>query len=115
MNRITIVSVFAFLTAAGSMGCLGQSITTTEASGTYEQTAQSEPADVETEQVAAGKGQPVKTLELEFAPNTPPGTEQQGPFPEPWIRVMGPFPEPWHGNTAEPAGNGSNGNDPNKP
>lgn len=122
MNRITITSVFAFLTAAGSMGCLGQSTTTTEGSGTYEQTAPSEPSsprsstDVEGEQVKGANGQPVQTLELEFvAPSTPPGTEQQGPFPEPWIRVMGPFPEPWNGNTAEPAGTGSNGNDPNNP
>lgn len=119
MNRITIISVFAFLTATGSVGCLGQSTTTTEGSGTYEQTAQSEPGsapDVEGEQVKGAKGQPVQTLELEFAPNnTPPGTEQQGPFPEPWIRVMGPFPEPWHGTAAEPGSTGNSGSDPNKP
>lgn len=118
MNRITIATVFAFLAAVGSTGCFAQSTTTTtEGNGTYEQNAPSDPADPadpneRAEQVAGANG-PIQTLELEFAPSDP-ATEQQGPFPEPWIRVMGPFPEPWNGSTAEP-GSGNNGNDPNKP
>ena len=122
MNRITIVSVFTILTALtalASVGCIGESTTITQGTTEQEQKAAHSPSSPGTgKQVAEAKGQPVQMLELEFAPaNTPPGTQEQGPFPEPWIRVMGPFPEPWHGKASEPAGSGNSGSgtDPNKP
>ena len=113
MNRITIASVLAILTALSSAGCLGPS-STSEGSDEQDVTTQvpAAPAAKKGNPVSAAKDQPVQTLEFHFKPPT----DSEGPLPEPWFRVMGPLPEPWTGKAQETTPNGNDTSDsPTKP
>jgi hypothetical protein len=112
MNRITLVSVLALVTAFATTGCFGQSAGNEEETGESEQSSRrGVRAGAEEEGNLYGYGQPNQQLEL----NLHPTDQGQGPHPEPWLQQAGPHPEPWTGKTAEPSGGGGNGKDNKEP
>ena len=119
MNRITFVSVLAFLAAVGSTGCLGQPAPSEEDTAATEQASRRAKYVGTSDEELYGAGQPNQQLELNVHPNGEAITddEGQGPHPEPWQEKAGPHPEPWTGKTAEPSsgGNGGSGKDNKEP